>query len=457
MAAIAILVMAVLVFFIAALAMPAGVGGGLLYVPVLLFVGLVDNARDAAALSQPIVVGASLAANSFNVAWQLRHPSNKLIDPELALAAIPACLAGAMLGAFLNRALPEIVILALLLLTLAASFRNSVRKGMAMWKKESQTKVKSGDSPPDAVSPVPAPNVIGAEEGNAPHAASQDTPHSDEVSAGALLPEDSDTPHSTFTMFPSGQDDDDAESTMRRRGSSAATASLESGGELSAKYPEPAASSTGTNASPVAEKRAWITWLELTGVWAIVLLALLLRGGKGTPSIAGFEMCSFGYWLVTGLSLLFLGVAATLVRQPGISAILCCGVGVLSAIVGIGGGIILNPMLLSAGVEPMKTTATVTVMILMVCCSATTAFVLAGAIPLLPMGILSFSAFVGSLAGKSIVGWLVSRTGRSSILVFLLAGFMATGSLAVVIQGSMRIAEEVADFRSIMSFSDPCR
>lgn len=48
------------VFVIASLAMPAGIGGGMLYVPLLIVTRVADP-RVAAVLAQPIIVGAALA------------------------------------------------------------------------------------------------------------------------------------------------------------------------------------------------------------------------------------------------------------------------------------------------------------------------------------------------------------------------------------------------------------
>ena len=48
------------VFIIASLAMPAGIGGGMLYVPLLIVTHVADP-RLAAVLAQPIIVGAAMA------------------------------------------------------------------------------------------------------------------------------------------------------------------------------------------------------------------------------------------------------------------------------------------------------------------------------------------------------------------------------------------------------------
>merc|ERR1711915_788393 len=101
-------------------------------------------------------------------------------------------------------------------------------------------------------------------------------------------------------------------------------------------------------------------------------------------------------------------------------------------------------MLLSIGLDANKTTATVAVMIFMICSSAATALALAGAVPLMPMVVLSTASFLGSLSGKIIIGWVVTKTGRTSILVFLLVGFFVVSGSAVIIQGGLQVANEIA-------------
>mmetsp|Transcript_34581 Transcript_34581/g.98377 ORF Transcript_34581/g.98377 Transcript_34581/m.98377 type:complete len:211 (+) Transcript_34581:763-1395(+) len=174
-------------------------------------------------------------------------------------------------------------------------------------------------------------------------------------------------------------------------------------------------------------------WLKLVGIWVFLISAIALRGGGAGTS--PFAACSWEYWSITGCCVGALLLVGWCCRHPDISALKCFGAGMLSSIVGIGGGLVLNPMLLTVGIDAMRTTATVSVMMLMICTSATFAFALSGALPLLPMAVLTSASFVGSLCGKSIVAWLVARTGRTSILVFMLVAFMAFSGSIIVVQG----------------------
>merc|ERR1719356_678652 len=101
-------------------------------------------------------------------------------------------------------------------------------------------------------------------------------------------------------------------------------------------------------------------------------------------------------------------------------------------------------MLMDAGVSPQVATATVTVMTAIVSSNATLNFVLASAIPFAPAMVLMSASFLGSLLGKTVVGWLVSRTGRSSIILFMLVGFLVISAVAALVQGGLGAAQELA-------------
>jgi len=81
--------------------------------------------------------------------------------------------------------------------------------------------------------------------------------------------------------------------------------------------------------------------------------------------------------------------------------------------------------------------ATVTWNTVIMSSSASLSFLKAGAMPMAPALVLSASTFLGSMCGKSVVGWLVSKTGRSSFLVFVLTGFMVVSACLTLVEGAL--------------------
>mmetsp|Transcript_42109 Transcript_42109/g.119120 ORF Transcript_42109/g.119120 Transcript_42109/m.119120 type:complete len:410 (-) Transcript_42109:13-1242(-) len=395
-----------LVAVIAALAMPAGNGGGILYVPLLQLVGITASPSASAALSQPVVVGASLAGSGFNLVWQLRHPEKRLVEPRLALATIAPTLSGVTIGTLLNTALPELAILVMLVLTIAWNLHSSFKKAVALWRKESAAKAATQEKPAGGPPPAKEPDLAKILE----QAVRQTT-----------------TATTTTTTTAS------ADPEVGRAGSAAPVSS----------------------ASPAPVVSESVDWLKLFGLFAVVIAAMALRGGRSGPSL--FEVCSPPYWGITAAVAIVLLGAGWYLRHPDIAMWKCFAVGVLSAVVGIGGGLIFTPMLLALGVEATKSAATTTVLVLMVTSSASFMFVTGGQIPMLPMAVLSAAAFCGSLLGKAVVGWLVAKTGRTSILVFLLAGILGISGSVVTVQGAAGIfGANARGDHSFLDFHDVC-
>mmetsp|Transcript_28742 Transcript_28742/g.61136 ORF Transcript_28742/g.61136 Transcript_28742/m.61136 type:complete len:505 (+) Transcript_28742:115-1629(+) len=490
------------VFVIASLAMPAGIGGGLLYVPLCTFLGVTPDLREAAALAQPLIFGATLAAICYNLGWQMRHPGQVVMDPHLALAAVPPCLAGTMVGAMLNQLLPSLIIQILLFLVLGNSLRSAWIKGRTLWKKESLAKLaakeeeeeKPGKEVDDDLTGSTPASPVAGESVESTH-----TPSDPKSKSPASLPPTEDPPYPSYCIFPEPVASE--ENIVRRRtiggaelGQNTPPRSPVAASTLRSCPPAvappatsvgaPSMSCTTGTALPVAASvededddafsdskcgRCWTgkgtgkplsnmqVWTGMAVVWGILVVCIVLRGGKSGPSVIGVHMCSEEYWIITAIGFAFLLASGAAARHPDIAVVRCFGVGVVSSIVGIGGGVLLNPMLLGMGLTPQMATATVTLMITMVSSNATINFLVAGAIPLVPTLALSSATFLGSLAGKSVVGWLIAKTGRNSILIFMLVGFMCISLLVAFIEAGEGLHSDIKDhINPFLKFENPC-
>jgi len=432
-----LLAVAAPVFLIASLAMPAGVGGGLLYVP-LLIVTHVAGPRLAAVLAQPIIVGAALAGNVFNICWQLRHKECRLLDGQLALAMIAPCLAGNLVGTIMNQLFPSVVIMILLLLLVGCTFSTSARRALNMWHAENESRcaLQASRAPvPAADSSRADPSVIGKET------ASTAPPNEDASISSAARGEETeeeDPPYTQVSFFSDSSMKDSSQTLTRRRNPTILPLSA-SGTMLG-----PEADAT-TNASS-ALSEAVCTWGKFVLVWLCMILIVALRGGHG-HSIVAISSCSWEYWLVTGIGFLVLIIFGALAQRPEAPWYLCLVVGALSAVVGIGGAIVLNPMMVKRGIEVPAATATASLMVLVMSSCSTSLFVLGGFVPLLPAVTFGIASFLGSLCGKTVVSILVSWTGRTSLLVILLSIFIAVSGITVFCQG---VLQTVEDFRKGM-------
>jgi len=132
---------ACLFFLISGLALSAGIGGGGLYVPLLMII-LGFQVHEATAISQPCLAGGAASALIYNV--RQRHPSGlkPMIDYDLVLIMGPNLLVGAMVGSFLNFALPSWLILGMLVAILSHSVFKTFKKALETLRKERAGEVR---------------------------------------------------------------------------------------------------------------------------------------------------------------------------------------------------------------------------------------------------------------------------------------------------------------------------
>lgn len=91
------------------------------------------------------------------------------------------------------------------------------------------------------------------------------------------------------------------------------------------------------------------------------------------------------------------------------------------------------PLLLELGVQPAVSAASSQAAMLMSSCTSTVVYLVAGALPK-DYGIaMTIIGFVGTLCGQIAFNMLVQRTGRSSILVLILAVLFLLASAAAII------------------------
>lgn len=105
--------------------------------------------------------------------------------------------------------------------------------------------------------------------------------------------------------------------------------------------------------------------------------------------------------------------------------------GWVSGALGLGGGAIFNPLLLSFGVPPKVASSTGMYMIIFSTGASTMTYVAAGKLDVsYGLWVGSFCIF-GTIIGMSILNTCMRRIGRQSPLVFLLTFILGISALAV--------------------------
>ena len=108
---------------------------------------------------------------------------------------------------------------------------------------------------------------------------------------------------------------------------------------------------------------------------------------------------------------------------------------------GLGGGSIFNPLMISLGVPPSVSTSTGMYMIMFSSAATTIIYLVYGQLDI-PFSIwLSFWCSMGIVAGISAINHIIKQYKRQSVLVFLLVGILAFSALLVPVDMTIRIAD----------------
>jgi uncharacterized membrane protein YfcA len=201
-----------------------------------------------------------------------------------------------------------------------------------------------------------------------------------------------------------------------------------------------------------------IPMMLILGCWLAFLMMNLLKQ----------DNCSMMYWLhklaMLAICAVFtLGGARTIMnretstQQEGILEwtsqtlllypVYAAVAGFLGGFLGIGGGIIMGPLLLELGMVPEANQATTAMFVFLSSTLATMQFVLAGAA--MPQYVMWFTAWVfgATFVGQTLVDYLLRKYKRSSIIVLSIAGIIAGSLVMMTIVGGIDIYKDLRDGR----------
>lgn len=109
--------------------------------------------------------------------------------------------------------------------------------------------------------------------------------------------------------------------------------------------------------------------------------------------------------------------------------------------IGIGGGMILGPLMLIMGIHPRVSTATTATMIVLTSSSVAVLFVISGLVPWEYAMCFFCVCLCGSLIGKTTIDGYVKKTGKASVLIFLLACIIAFATIGTLVINFTRLAD----------------
>ena len=456
-------------FITAGVATACGVGGGGIYVPVGILL-LNFAPKPSSGLSQASIFGASLGGLLLNL--RNKHPfaakvsrsqtdsesvpwndqendedtiyyTRPLIDFDMALFLAPMEMAGAVMGVLIQKLLPNWLYLTLAAIILGFTSYKTYKQFKDTHQKEIDARFLAQERAQDKSSIDQTPEASTLDR---------------------LLEQSVEMPqHQTIKKsIQQGAVDQD-------------TVDEHIDGNHSERQTE--SNSTETD-SEKAERRLY--WLQqdsrqfpreklcaLLVLWIGLVILTFMKGGKGVDSIVGITCASPWYGVLIGVQFAWtMGFSAAFAlklkkqtedkaacdfqmhpqdvvwdfQKIQFYAFFTFIAGIVAGMIGIGGGMILGPLMLVMGINPRVSSATTATMIVLTSSSVAVLFVTYGLVPWEYAVTFFCVCFMGSWIGKSKIDGYVKKSGRASILILLLSVIIALATLGCVVIVLMRLA-----------------
>ena len=497
-------------FFTAGIATACGVGGGGIYVPMGILL-LRFPPKPASGLSQASIFGASLGGIIVNI--RNKHPDNfirdikgtpsevqegkiisyekdkgpaeieadrqrylaggdgkrkfytrPVIDYNMALFLAPMEMAGAVLGVIIQRLFPNWLFLSFAAVVLGFTSYKTFKKFFAAYKKD-----KANVEESRRLTMIESQRAMeNAKKVEAEDAAANGDEKNGDKPAGAEVGIDGEV-----EMTEMG-----AASTAYKLATSEDASSSE-GGQDDPKELEKRRQFLEDDARQYPkEKLAYLILL-----WIGLTVITFLKGGKGVESVIGITCEDAGFYVLVAAQFLWtLGFAALFgyknvkgtqerlavhypynesdvlwdAKKLYFYSFFTFVAGIVAGLIGIGGGMVLGPLMLVMGINPRVSTATTATMILLTSSSVAVMFVMSGQVPWEYALYFFCICLLGAFIGKKYIDAWVKKTGMSSVLVGALATIIALATIGCIIILFMNLAKVdwcLAGFNSFCSVS----
>ena len=195
----------------------------------------------------------------------------------------------------------------------------------------------------------------------------------------------------------------------------------------------------------------------------IVLVTILLRGGKGFGSVIGIASCSAFSWVILVVSELALLVLSTVstnlqIRDRTIDLMALSNpfqapnlpnaqgfildsfkAGVISGSLGLGGGLVLIPLLIGRSFAPEVASAISGFIVLLSSFCTTTQFLILGAFDVRTTLVIIASSGLGSFCGSKLIHFFIQRYERPSILMWVVFAILLVSALVLPVVGILNL------------------
>lgn len=371
-----------------------------------------------------MIGGAAVANFIHGLRNQRLAAPRPLIDYHTTLLLQPLMLGGSIIGILLNRILPDWLTLLIMVITLSYTLYTMGLKFIKTWRADRLAASSSVSALPPADDSTQNGSEIGSQIGASKshdHESRGDSNDANSVQLDSL-------------EFYTDENGDKVPVNAKRDAQR---------GELE-KYEQS------------------IAWGKI-GICFAILIAITLHailiGGKGGKSIAGIETCSKSYWWLMVLPFPFLLIGSWYIGRRMVKRyelkLLCAFnflesdilwdaaktryavavgmfAGCLSSLLGVGVGMLVNPLLLGMGVSPDVSAATSSLMILFTSLSAIAQYGILGRIQWDYAGYLFVLGLLGSVIGQYVLGRIVRKYKSQSYIILAMLLIVFPGGILLV-------------------------
>lgn len=398
-----------------------GIGGGGILVPIYILV-MGFSPKNAIPLSNITVFGGAVANTYLNSTK--RHPlaDRPMVDWDLILIMEPLTIAGALMGAFLNKLLREEVLVVMLVLLLSFTAYNTLKKAIKMYRIESIHIQRQRLKESELTVMASRTQTVG------------------EVEAEDTLLENAD------------DEDEDVEGADAEN---MKEIELMENDELRMILEE----------EKTAPKRN-INLLII--MFVVVLIINVLKGGGAFESPLGIQCGGVGFWVANFIMLFWILAIVAWSRKylidryerkercgyPYVEGdikwdrqattlypIVCTLAGFFAGMFGVGGGIVKGPLMLAMGVHPKVSSASSACMILFTSFTATSSFLVFGLLIHDYAVICLMVGFTATYFGQIALYYLMSKYERNSYIAFSIGGVVLLSAFLMTVQSLVSLAE----------------
>ncbi|KAB5533888.1 hypothetical protein DKX38_016974 [Salix brachista] len=437
----------VLCFIAASISSAGGIGGGGLYIPILTIVANLDL-KTASSFTAFMVTGGSVANVMCNMFTRsAKFGGQTVVDYDIAILSEPFMLLGVSVGVICNLVFPEWLVTILFAVFLACSTFKTCQKGIFHWNLESEEVNRNGCGNLEN-------GMVGNETG---------AKGSEEVSSAKEPLLRAELTSSVVRLYHVPVSS--LHWNIREAMFKVTSFWNQQWWNLEQDY-------------HAENKQFCDDDISLSFVFNFYWI--ICDNIEDMQGIIPMESCGVVYWVVSSLQipLAIIFTAWILYRkeschhqtinQQGMEDLTGAGTsnklffpvmallaGMLGGLFGIGGGMLITPLLLQVGIAPERTAATCSFMVFFLSSMSALQYLLLGMEHVEASIILAVICFVASLLGLLVIQKAIVKYGRASMIVFSVSTVMALSTVLMTSFGALNVWRDYISGRN-MGFKLPC-